>query len=105
MCSEEVHFVCDTFRSPLIKDIERNKCGATDREIAITGPDQQRPKDLQQALHSGKFKTALLKFLAKQSQKDDYKITVEGCKLYIGFEDCYMFEFQNKAVSQCSVQN
>jgi len=36
--------------------------------------------------------------------KDDYKIIIEDHKLYIGFEeDCYMFEVQNEAVSQCSV--
>ena len=77
VCSEEVHFVCDTYRSPLIKDIERNKCVAIDREIAITGPDQQRPKDFSKALHSGKFKTSLFRFLAKEWQKDDYKIIMK----------------------------
>jgi len=85
VCSEEVHFVCDTFRSPLIKDIEHNKPGATNREIAITGPDQQRPKDFSKALHSWKFKTSLFRFLAKEWQKDDYKIIIEDHKLYIGF--------------------
>jgi len=51
--AKEVHLICDTYKSPSVKDIERELRGSTESNIAITGSDQKRPKDFTSALSSG----------------------------------------------------
>ena len=54
-----VHFVCDTYQSPSIKDTEHvnRECSPTEIDYNISGPEQKRSKDFTTALKSGKFKT------------------------------------------------
>ena len=60
LCSRarRIDFVCDTYKSPSIKDIERSIRGNQENKISIKvhGPEQHRPKDFSQALRHSDFK-------------------------------------------------
>ena len=88
-----VDFVCDTYKSPSIKDIERGLCGPTDSNIIIAGPEQRIPADFHRALSSGQFKVALFKFLAVDWQKNCYSDILLGHTVYLALEKvCYRFQ-------------
>ena len=90
--AKEVHLVCDVYRSPSIKDAERERRGTALFVYNITGPDQVRPKDWQQALHSASFKTEFFKFLADEWKKPSYAHIMQSCKLFLAVEDtCFSF--------------
>ena len=102
--SNRIDFVCDTYHSPSIKDLERKNRRSSSTEFSITGPEQKRPKDFTGALLSGNFKTALFKFLAEQWSNECYKSVLFGHKLYLGIEDtCYLFQVENEKVLKSTV--
>ena len=99
-----VDFVCDTYTSPSIKDIERDmRASGTYRDgFIITGAEQNRPKDFSAALRSPKFKSALLQFLLREWQKKTYKEFFKDHVLFVGCESqayCYKVE-KNKILMQ-----
>jgi hypothetical protein len=51
--SSRVDLVCDTYRSPSIKDIERGARGNNETSYTITGPLPRSPKHWMNALQSG----------------------------------------------------
>ena len=62
--AKEIHFVCDTYVHPSIKDIERDMRGeSSGPDIVVMGPKQKRPHDFRSALKSANFKRSLLSFL------------------------------------------
>ena len=73
-----VNFVCDTYNSPSITDIEHIGQGATDVEMAITGADQKRQKYFTCALKSTKLKMALFELLVNERQNNSYKAPLQG---------------------------
>ena len=90
--TQSIHFVCDTYRTPSIKGAEQQKRGMSELNIAITGPSQKRPRDFKAALHSTKFKSALLSFLARDWRRDDYSQQLEGRTLYVSCgTECYVY--------------
>ena len=94
-----VHFVCDTYRSPSIKQSERLLRDSHEADIKVTGPEQKRPKDFQKALRSGKFKTSLLRFLSQEWSRDCYASQLEGHGIYFGLDDiCYLFREESGRV-------
>ncbi|KAH3853429.1 hypothetical protein DPMN_095952 [Dreissena polymorpha] len=59
--SSRVDFVCDTYRHPSIKDIERTSRSAVVGRFILSGRDQRRPKEFHKALRSESFKTSFEK--------------------------------------------
>ncbi|KAH3852417.1 hypothetical protein DPMN_094925 [Dreissena polymorpha] len=55
--SSRVDFVCDTYRQPSIKDIERTSRNAVVGGLIVSSRDQGRPKEFQKALRSESFKS------------------------------------------------
>ncbi|RUM44803.1 MAG: hypothetical protein DSY80_04015 [Desulfocapsa sp.] len=87
-----IHFVCDSYVEPSIKDIERNRRGATETTFAITGPDQRRPRDWQAALKSPSFNRALFRFLATEWKNPRYAHNFVDQKLIMGFDEtCHKY--------------
>ena len=68
MADKRVDLVFDTYKSPSIKDIERQARGESSVKRFVFGPGQKTPKDFRTLLHSGEFKTGFTKSLA-----DDFK--------------------------------
>jgi hypothetical protein len=96
-----VDFVCDTYRTPSIKDEEQNQRGISEVEIAITGPNQRRPKDFKAALKSRKFKSALLSFLTVEWSQDKYSEILEGHTLYVSCgKECFVYTTNDGVVSR-----
>ena len=79
-----VDFVCDTYKHPSIKDIEREDRGSVSGEIKVSGQEQRRPKEFSVALKSESFKTSLLRFLAEEWSKNEYAAMLGTCELYFG---------------------
>jgi len=104
--ADRVDFVCDTYKSPSIKDVERNLRGPHDGGIdfKITGSDQKCPKDIKEAMKSSKFKTALLRLLAEEWEKQAYLEVIRGHALYVGLEDkAYLYEVHDNSVCRKEV--
>ena len=82
-----VDFVCDSYISPSLKDIERIRRGNSEQIFSITGPEQTRPRDWQKSLKSPSFNRALIRFLAIEWKKDQYSSILEKSELFFGFEE------------------
>ena len=96
---KRIDFVCDTYRSPSIKDNERNMRGANDINIVIAGSEQKRPSNFGQALSSGRFKTSLFKFLAAEWEKNIYKEILDDHEVFLALENvCYKYQVKNGSV-------
>ena len=90
--SERTDFVCDTYKDPSLKEPERNRRGAAELTFSITGPDQKRPRDWQQALKSASFKTALFRFFAVEWSNNSYAGFLVGHQVLIGLDNtCFSF--------------
>ena len=102
--SRRVDFICDTYQTPSIKDAERTLRKETDHTetvYIITGPQQTRPKDWQEALKLSSFKTSLCRFLVNEWCNDCYATVLEGHELYIALEEeCYSYTVIDGAVHQ-----
>lgn len=104
--ADEVHFVCDTYTVPSIKDTERERRGTQDVIFSITGPNQHRPKDWQLALKSSFFKVALFRFLATEWMKDSYTDLITGHQVYLALDnDCFCFTSTAVTVMKQTVQD
>ena len=86
MCAvgPEIHFVCDTYRSPSIKDIERDsRADGKGSNITVSG-SQQRVKYFHECLSSSNFKTSLLDFFVREWQDNSYASILAGHDLFVG---------------------
>ena len=54
--TKRVDIVFDTYAEPSIKDCERSKTGASEKEYVVSGPEQRR-LSMKDALKSASFKT------------------------------------------------
>ncbi len=82
--SSRVDFVCDTYRHPSIKDIERTSRSAVVGGFIVSGRDQRRPKEFHKALRSESFKTSFLVFLSEEWARNEYAPFLKDCCLYFG---------------------
>ena len=102
--SDRIDFVCDTYHSPSIKYLERERRGSEDFTLSITGREQIRPRDWENALKSASFKTSLFKFLAIEWQNDLYAEILAGHQIFLGYEEeCYSFTEMNGKVTREAV--
>ena len=91
--ANRVDFVCDTYKHPSIKDINREDRGSTEGEVKVSGPEQRRPKDFSQALKTELFKTSLLLFLAEEWCRNEYAAVLKTIELYFGLDEvCYRYQ-------------
>ena len=71
--SPRVDFVCDTYITPSIKELEHTRRGSEEElSFSVTGADHKRPKDWQHALNSPSFKTAFFRFLSVDWQNESH---------------------------------
>ena len=89
--SERVDMICDIYGSPTVKDIEHAR-RSDETSYAITGHEQQRPRDWQKALLSASVKTSFLRFLAEQwTQHSDIKVLARH-DVYLAIdEECHHY--------------
>ena len=90
--SRRVDFVCDTYTTVSIKQHERERRGQDGVIFSITGPEQKRPKDWQQALRSQSFKMAFVRFLAEEWQNPCHATDLRGHEILLALDStCYQF--------------
>lgn len=93
MAKKQIHLVFDAYPQPSLKDTERDRRGADDRQFLITGPEQRRPNSMSDALKSRSFKTQLPHFLAREWQNQSYAQLLGSHQLYLDVPgQCYCFE-------------
>ena len=97
----KVQFVCDAYKTPSLKEEERNRRGDTEITYSITGPDQKRPKDWQKTLRSPRFKEALFIFLSQEWTCNYNTKYLENCNIFFGFGNiCYSYLAKEKLSSE-----
>ncbi|KAG7161672.1 hypothetical protein Hamer_G030971 [Homarus americanus] len=99
--AKRVDFVCDSYKTPSIKDIEHGIRGsdATHTNFIISGPDQKRPKDFNASLKSANFKTALLHFLVKEWKRTSHIEQIRGYTLFVGLDDkAYQYDVKDDSI-------
>jgi len=98
--AEQVHLVCDTYVNPSINEIERDKRGAEETIFSITGAEQRRPKEWQQALLSASFKISSFVFLQKNRELSSIQIFCWTIKFFLAMMT-NVLPFQKKMVKSC----
>ena len=103
--SPKVDFVCDTYITPSIKELEQTRRGREEElSFSVTGADQKRPKDWQHALNSPLFKTAFFRFLSVDWQNESHADVLRDHEVYLAVEDkCYRFTEMNSVVNRKDV--
>ena len=97
--SPRIDIVFDTYESPSIKDCERERRGADLQQFVIVGPEQIRPRKLEQALKSMSFKQALPRFLLEDWCNDEYLTIIGDREVYLGVDGvCARFTVLNGVV-------
>ena len=106
--AKRIDFVCDTYKHPSVKDVERDRRGDLHglTALVVTGPEQHRPVEYQKALRSDEFKTSLLAFLSVEWLDDQYAPILRGHQLFFALgADCYLFEEEDGIVKRKLVQD
>ena len=92
LSGHRVDLVFDVYRHPSKKDSERSKQGQMNRTYSITGPEQQLPRKLSDAMKSPSFKESLPFFLVNEWQKPQYAPILKQCHLFVGYsQECIHF--------------
>jgi hypothetical protein len=103
--SPVVHFICDTYITPSIKETERTRRGESHIAYSTIGRDQKTPRNWQQTLQSSHFKTAFFRFLASDWQNTSYSTILQNNDVYLGFDDiCYRFTVKDGATVRMHAQ-
>ena len=80
--TKRVDIVFDTYAEPSIKDCERSKTGASEKEYVVSGPEQRR-LSMKDALKSASFKTQLPTFILNEWQKPAYAPILADRHVYL----------------------
>ena len=91
---EVVHFIFDKWKSPSIKDSERDSRLTATESIPyeIKGANQKRPISWLSALRNSTFKESLMHFLVKIWRSDEHARLFNSKTLYVNCNDiCYKF--------------
>ena len=102
ICSlaDTILFVCDSYDSHSVKDIEHAKRGESDVDIKITGSEQKRPNDFHRALRSSRYKTEFLSFLQREWSRPRYATVLGKTEVFFCFDKAYKIYQQNNEVKQ-----
>ena len=85
---DTIHFVCDKWIEPSIKDCERGERGSLRGIYSIKGPAQIRPSDWGEASKNKSFKESLIGFLI-EAWKDDFCAKILDNKIvYVNYNNC-----------------
>ena len=88
---------------PSIKECERdNRCQNESRHIVyeITGPEQKRPNNFQDALHNANFKKTLLKLVTSTWGEEKYVTILQHKELRVNCEDTCFLHCVEKVVKK-----
>ena len=93
---DTIHFVCDKWIEPSIKDCEREERGSLRGIYSIKGPAQIRPSDWGEASKNKSFKESLIGFLI-EAWKDDFCARILQSKtVYANYNNCcYKYRSEN----------
>lgn len=83
LSTNSVHVAFDSYHEPSIKSSERSRRGNSVRNYVITGPQQNRPVDMLDALKSTTFKKSLPSFFVEEWKKDHYMDIIGTRILYV----------------------
>ena len=93
--AERLDFIADTYKTPSLKDFEREVVRGQDiseSTFLIAGPDMKRPSDFSKALGETSFKVSLLRFLSIEWKKSEYTSILKTKTLYYKFDGiCYKY--------------
>jgi len=85
---KRVDIVFDAYPSPSIKDSERARRGLDEKEektFIITGPEQQRPRNISDSMKSRSFKEILPKFLASEWESPQFAGIIRERHVFISY--------------------
>ena len=83
-----VHFVCDKWITPSIKDNKRQSRSELASSYCIKGPSQKRPTNWLEALtFNTKFKESLIKFLVDRWEEDIFASVFKDKIMYANFDN------------------
>ena len=105
--SKRIDFVCDSYHSPNIKDVEHALRSQDNQSTnyCITGSDQKRPKDWSDTLKSSSFKTAFFEFLAQEWRDQSRTHILKGHMVYLALDEvCYLYTVQDDELKCVDVQ-
>ena len=72
--------------------MEHDRRGADESSYGITGPEQRRPPNCQQALSSTSFKREFVRFLSVDWRNHHHARTLENHEVYLTIEDtCFKY--------------
>ena len=96
-CEEDtIHFVCDKWIEPSIKDCEREDRGSLGGIYSIKGQVQIRPSDWGEALKYKYFKESLMGFLIEAWKGDSRAIILKNKTVYANYNNCcYKYRAEN----------
>lgn len=92
--AKRVDLVFDTFVTPSIKDIERDRRSNSDRDVpfSITGPNKKRPSYFIKALRNDSLKRGLVKIFVESFNDECFCDIIGDKTVRITFEtNCYIF--------------
>ena len=91
-----IHFVCDKWIEPSIKDCEREDRGSLRGVYSIKGPAQIRPSDWGEALKNKSFKESLIGFLIEAWKDDSCARILKNKTVYANYNNCcYKYRAEN----------
>ena len=88
---KEIHFVCDKWVKPSIKDCERDKRSSESIPYQIQGPEQKRPSNWLLALRNPFFKEALISFLVASWKQEQFAAIIGRKVIYANNDRCFKF--------------
>ena len=93
---DTIHFVCDKWIQPSIKDCEREDRGSLNGIYSIKGPAQTRPSDWNNALKNRSFKESLIGFLVEAWKDNSCATILKHKTIYANFNDhCFKYQAEN----------
>lgn len=96
-----VDIVFDQYKSPSIKDYERNlRNEANSMDFNISGPMQVRPTDFNKGLKNIKFKQALVTFLIDHWRQPEMVPFIGQTIINLNYDFCYSYKLENDNIIQ-----
>ena len=96
---KRVDIIFDTYETPSIKRMERERRGTCYRNCKSMVPQQTRPADLNEALKSPSFKTELPTFLLNEWKEQAYAHIMHERHVYVGhLGECLHFFVEDGVV-------
>lgn len=101
-----VDIVFDQYKSPSIKDYERNlRNETTSIDFNISGPMQVRPNDFNKGLKNIKFKQALVTFLIEHWRQPEMVPFIGQTIINLNYDFYYSYRLENNNIIQTGDDN